>query len=192
MADTATKPDTDTKATEDKTGRAARLEKLAKASTFTVVLEPAVRRLAAAKAKKSGLDMNHFVQKLIEDHLIDTAEEDNPVVARLRAKRAVLSRVVELAQKLDAEGKFDEEFILTVVREAEKDAEFAALYATATGADETGKAPVKFARAINQQIGRMIKRAVGASSKRNDSGRIARGQVKDALISAYTLLEKPS
>lgn len=170
--------------------RAARLEQLTKASTLTVVLEPGVRKLAAGMAKQSGLDMNHFIQKLVEDKLIEEGEAGNPLVERLRAKRAVISRVVDLAREMDAGGKFDENFILEVVKAASKDKDFAAQYAVATGADTEGKAPAKFARALNQQIGRVIKRAVGAKSKRNDAGRIARAQVTGEVISTYTLLER--
>jgi hypothetical protein len=43
---------------------------------------------------------------------------------------------------------------------------------------------------LNQQLGRMIKRAVGAKSKKNEAGRIARAQVSGEAISTYTLLEK--
>ena len=170
--------------------RAARLEQLTKASTLTVVLEPGVRKLAAGMAKQSGLDMNHFIQKLVEDKLIEEGEAGNPLVERLRAKRAVISRVVDLAREMDAGGKFDENFILEVVKAASKDTDFAAQYTVATGADAEGKAPAKFARALNQQIGRVIKRAVGAKSKRNDAGRIARAQVTGEVISTYTLLER--
>ncbi len=174
----------------EKKSRAAKLEQLTKASTLTVVLEPGVRKLANGMAKKSGLDMNHFIQKLVEDKLIEEGEAGNPLVERLRAKRGVISRVVELAREMDETGKFDEHFILEVVKAASKDKDFAAQYAVATGADAEGKAPAKFARALNQQIGRVIKRAVGAKSKRNDAGRIARAQVTGEVISTYTLLER--
>ena len=39
-------------------------------------------------------------------------------------------------------------------------------------------------------MGRLIKRAAGARSKRDEAGKIMRGQVTGELISTYTLLEK--
>ena len=55
------------------------------------------------------------------------------------------------------------------------------------------EAKVKRARvSLNQQIGRMIKKSVGAKSKRNPQGQIARGQASDAFVATYTLLEKPA
>ena len=51
--------------------------------------------------------------------------------------------------------------------------------------------PVARAQApVHQQMGRLIKRAAGARSKRGDKGKIQRAQVQGELISSYTLLEK--
>jgi len=173
-------------------GRARRLEKIEKASTVTFTLELPVRKFMEAQAKAAGMNMTHYMQKLVETHVIEAAPTDEPLALRLAAKREVLGQVVALSTKLNADGKFDENFILTVVSEAGKDAAFKAQYDLALGV-EAGESDVKVKRArvsLNQQIGRMIKKSVGARSKRNAQGKIGRGQAADTFVATYTLLEK--
>ncbi|KIN73134.1 hypothetical protein [Sulfitobacter guttiformis] len=172
-------------------GRARRLEKIEKASTVTFMLELPVRKFMDAQAKAAGMNMTHYMQKLVETHVIATAPADDALALRLAAKRHVIDHTVALATKMDAEGKFNENFILTVVEEAQKDAEFKAQYEIALGEkDADGKAN-RGRASLNQQIGRMIKKSVGARGKRNPQGRVMRAQVQDAVIATYTLLEKP-
>lgn len=172
--------------------RARRLAKIEKASTVTFTLELPVRKFMDAQAKAAGMNMTHYMQKLVETHVIATAPEDAPLALRLAAKRQVIDRAVALATKLDAAGKFDENFILTVVKEAEKDADFKAQYDIALGAGPV-EAKIKRARvSLNQQISRVIKKSVGARSKRNAQGQIARAQAQGAFIGTYTLLDKPA
>ncbi|WP_298857626.1 hypothetical protein [uncultured Sulfitobacter sp.] len=172
-------------------GRARRLEKLEKASTVTFMLELPVRKFMDAQAKAAGMNMTHYMQKLVETHVIATAPKDDALALRLAAKRHVIDHTVALAKKLDEAGKFDENFILTVVKEAQKDANFKAQYETALGEmDEDGKSS-RARVSLNQQIGRVIKKSVGARGKRNEQGRVVRAQVQDAVIATYTLLEKP-
>jgi hypothetical protein len=177
------------KLAKDPTRRQKRLEKLSNANKVTFSVEPEVRRMIMAEARKAGLDQGHFLQRAIETYLLDTAEPGDALAERLRAKRAVIEKTVALAKQLDAEGGFDEHFILTVMKTATSDADFAAQYALAVGgagedAPERAKIP------LNQQLGRMIKRAIGAKSKMNENGRVARAQVSGEAISTYTLLEK--
>jgi hypothetical protein len=179
------------KPAKEATRRQKRLEKLSNANKVTFSLEPEVRSLIASEAKKAGLDEGHYLQRAIETYLLDTAEPGDALAERLRAKRAVIEKTVALAKQLDAEGSFDEHFILTVMKTAIRDDEFAGLYAAAVGATANNTdAPEKAKMPLNQQLGRMIKRAVGAKSKKNEAGRIARAQVSGEAISTYTLLEK--
>lgn len=185
------KPVKAAKPAKEATRRQKRLEKLSNANKVTFSLEPEVRSLIASEAKKAGLDEGHYLQRAIESHLLETAEPGDALAERLRAKRAVIEKTVALAKQLDAEGSFDEHFILTVMKTAIRDQEFAALYAAAVGATANdAEAPEKAKMPLNQQLGRMIKRAVGAKSKKNETGRIARAQVTGEAISTYTLLEK--
>lgn len=173
--------------------RQAKLKRLAKASTVTFALEPSVRRFVEEQAQFAGMDLGHFMQKLVENHVLATAATDDPLAHRLTAKRAVIETAVTQAQKLDAEGKFDEHFILTVVKKAEQDPAFIANYNVAVGGLPAADKAAQRARvSLNQQLGRLIKKAAGAKSKRTEAGPIARAQVQDALISTYTLLVKPS
>lgn len=175
-------------------GRARRLEKIEKASTVTFSLELPVRKFIDAQAKAAGMNMTHYMQKLVETHVIEAGAADEPLAVRLAAKRKVIDQVVALAVKLDAAGKFDDNFILTVVNEAGKDADFKKQYGIAVGVEAEGNdAAIKRARvSLNQQIGRVIKKSVGARSKRNELGQIARGQATDTFVATYTLLEKPA
>jgi hypothetical protein len=175
-------------------GRARRLEKIEKASTVTFTLELPVRRFMDAQAKAAGMNMTHYMQKLVETHVIEAGAADAPLARRLAAKRQVIDHAVALAIRLDEAGRFDENFIRTVVDEAGKDADFTAQYEAALGGGANeGGARLKRARvSLNQQIGRVIKKSVGARSKRNAQGQIARGQAPDAFVASYTLLEKPA
>ena len=173
-------------------GRARKLEKIEKASTVTFALELPVPKFMDAQAKAAGMNMTHYMQKLVENHVISTAPKDDALALRLAAKRYVIDHTVALATKLDEAGKFDENFILTVVKEAQKDAEFKAQYEIALGEVDADGKTNRARVSLNQQIGRMIKKSVGAKGKRNKEGRVMRAQVQDAVIATYTLLEKPT
>ena len=99
--------------------------------------------------------------------------------------------LVVKVKEVEAEGSFDEHFILTVVRKAATDAAFVAQYETAVDAKSADERSLARAKApINQQMGRLIKAAAGAKSKRDENGKIMRAQVSGEMLSAYTLLEK--
>jgi len=173
--------------------RKERMARIEQANKITVTLQTDVRRALAAQARAAGMDMGHFMQKLAESHLIDGAPEGDPLAARLKARRGVVDHVVKLAQEMQAEGGFDADFILKVLKRAHADTGFAKMYAAAVA--DVAEKPKQAARAdvaLNQQLGRLIKRAVGAKSKRDAAGKILRAQVKDEVISSYTLLEMPA
>lgn len=172
--------------------RAKRMESVTKATNVTFTLELPVRRFMDAQAKAAGMNMTHYMQKLIEDHVIAAAPAGDPLALRLAAKRHVIGYAVSLASEMDAAGRFDEHFILNVVREAAEDPEFTAQYALALGGAEAAgtRAEARARVSLNQQIGRLVKKAIGARSKRTEKGKIARAQVQGTLISTYTLLEK--
>ena len=172
--------------------RERRMEKISKASTVTFTLELPVRKFMDAQAKAAGMNMTHYMQMLVEPHVIDTAPADDALALRLAAKRHVIARVVALATDMDAAGKFDDDFILKVINEAQEEDGFVEQYDLALGGPETAgtRAGDRARTSMNQQIGRVIKKAVGVRSKRTEKGKIARAQVQDAMISTYTLLEK--
>lgn len=167
--------------------RKARLKRMAEANKATVILETDVRKFVVAQAKAAGMDVNHYLQKVVENHVIAAAPAGDALAERLAAKRAVLDRAVELARQVDAEGGFDEDFILTVMRRAAGDSVFQAAYGKAVDPDAKGP---RSGAALNQQLGRLIKRVAGAKSKRNDDGKIQRAQTQGELISTYTLLQR--
>lgn len=171
--------------------RAGRLKRMAEANTVTFVMETEVRKYINGEAKAAGMDLAPFIQKLVENYVLDTAPSDLPLARRIAAKRAVLDRAVQAARELEEAGGFDEHFILNVVKKASSEKEFLDSYETAVDAKTANERQLARAQApINQQMGRLIKRAAGARSKRDESGKILRGQVTGELISTYTLLEK--
>ena len=173
--------------------RKQRLARIEQANKISVTLQTDVRRALAARAKAEGMDMNHYLQKLAENHILETAPEGDPLAARIAARRGVIDHVVKLARSMEGAGEFDAHFILNVLKRAHADAEFAKTYATAVAEDaDKPQAARRTGVALNQQMGRLIKRAVGAKSKRDAAGKIMRGQVKDAVVTSYTLLEKPA
>ncbi|MFK7754894.1 MAG: hypothetical protein AB8B51_20405 [Sedimentitalea sp.] len=170
----------------------AKRDRVAKANKITFILGSGVRKFITEEARASGMDIAPFMQMLAENHVLANAPDDNPLVKRLSAQRAAYDLVVALARKTDASGDFDEHFILTVMQKAWADPVFKDLYNTAIEAESDNPKVIARAKApMNQHLGRLIKRAAGARSKRNEAGRIQRAQVQNEMISTYTLLEKP-
>lgn len=174
--------------------RAAKLEKLKKAETINFAVDPGVRAYLTASAKAQGLDLSHMMQKVVEGYIIDTAPADLELAQRLAAKRTVIDMAQKTATEMNTAGKFDDHFILNVIKVASADQAFVDAYNKATEAGEDtykSKLMSRKARiALNQQLGRVIKRTVGAKSLRKEGGGIARSSTTDALISTYTLLTK--
>lgn len=177
-----------TEATETKAKTAKRAVRLAKATNVAFSLEPKVRARLVALAHEEGLELGHYLQKVLENHILETAVENDDLSDRLRAKRAVIDKVVEITLDLDGKDKFDEHFILTVMKAAAADEEFMTLYHTAIGGE--GKSAVRAQKPLNQQLGRLIRKAVGAKGMKTDKGTVARAQVTGEIISSYTLLTK--
>jgi len=173
---------------------ARRLEKrnrMAEANKVTFILETEVRSFMATQAKAAGMDIAPYLQKVIESHVMANAADGDPLGERLKAKRAVLDYAVDLARKTDAEGGFDEHFIGNVMKKAAQDEVFRKLYDQAVGEEtENPKRSARNRVPLNQQLGRLIKRAAGAKSKRDETGKILRAQVQGEILTTYTLLDK--
>ncbi|WP_133358050.1 hypothetical protein [Antarcticimicrobium luteum] len=163
---------------------------MAAANKVTVTFQTEVRRYLAARARDEGMDMGHFLQKLAESHVLETAPAGDPLAAQIGARRGVIDHVIKLAQAMDQEGAFDADFILRVMQRAHANPAFAGMYTAAVTEAGKPKLTSRAGVALNQQLGRLIKRAVGAKSKRDAEGKILRAQVKDEVITSYTLLEK--
>lgn len=173
--------------------RKERMQRLEASNKITFSLQTDVRKFLASQARAEGMDMGHFMQKLVETHVLDTAPPNNPLAVRIAAQRGVIDHVVKLARSMDGEGAFDDHFILKVMKRAGEDPVFASLYEKAVVEDEENpRRTVRSSAALNQQLARLIKRAVGAKSKRDEAGKIMRTQVKGEILTSYTLLDKPA
>lgn len=184
MATESKEPKTEAK-TEKKGRRAVRL---AKATNVAFSLEPKVRARFAEEARAEGMELGHYLQKVLENHLLDTAKEGDELADRIRAKRKVIDLVVSFSKELDEQGKFDEHFVVTVMKAAAADKEFMEAYTTAIGGE--GKEAARAQKPLNQQLGRLIRKSVGAKGIKTDAGRVARAQVQGEIITSYTLLTK--
>jgi len=169
--------------------RKQRRERLAAANKITFILDTDVRKFVARQAKEAGMGIAPFMQKIVENHVVASAPAGDQLAERLKVKRAVLDQAVALATKTQAEGEFDEHFILNVMKKASQNPEFMTLYNQSVGA-EGDKSKRRERVSLNQQLGRLIKRAAGAKSKRDSTGKILRAQVQGQILASYTLLEK--
>lgn len=169
--------------------RPARKKAAAASGSAANFLEPEVRAACRKAAKDQGMEMNHFLQKAVETYMLVHGDLEPELRARISAKRQVIDGAVRTAREIDGTGGFDENFVLNVMKAVTTDPETGKLYETAIGGKVTDeKAPRK--SSLNQQLGRVIKTAVGAKAKRNEAGRLARAQVAGEAITSYTLLEK--
>lgn len=151
-------------------------------------LEPAVRARFAAEAKTAGMELGHDLQKVLENHLLESAAGDDEPAARIRATRAVIDRIIELATGPDTGGQFDEHFVPTVMKAAAGDKGFMEDYQAAIAGE--GKKAAHAQKPLNQQLGRLIRKSVGAKGMRTEAGRVDRAQVTGEIITSYTLLTK--
>jgi hypothetical protein len=168
--------------------RKKRRESVARLNKVALNLETEVRKSLAAQAREAGMGLTPFINKVLENQVMDNAPAGDEQAERLRARRAVLDYVVGLARQSDANGEFDEHVILSVMKTASQDADFMVAYETATGTEGRGAKKAKIA--LNQQLGRLIKQATSAKSKRDGAGKIQRAQVQDEIVTSYTLLQK--
>ena len=175
---------------------AANAEKPNNADTINFSVDPGVRSYLSSAAKAQGLDLSHLMQKVVEAYVIETGPKEMELVHRLAAKRTVIDMAQKNALDLDASGGFDAHFILNVIKASATDPVFVEAYDGATRPKDDSKQSEARSRririALNQQLGRVIKRTVGAKSMRNENGAIARASATDALIGTYTLLTKPT
>ena len=172
--------------------RKKRRDKVIKANRVTLDLNPAVRRYLTAQAKAAGTTLSLFLNRLAEQHIVATAGDTDPLGQKLKGRHAVFDRIEKIARDMDGDGKFDEHFILTVMRAASTDVGFMAQYQAAAGGDTAeGEAEEKSKSALNQQLARVIQLAVQAKAKRGEDGKVVRADAEGALMTSYSLVERP-
>jgi hypothetical protein len=173
--------------------RKKRLAREEAANKITVILPTDVRKFISSQAQVAGLEMGHFMQRIVDAYVLETAPKDEPMTMTVAARRGVVDHVVALAQSKVAAGEVDEHFVLNVLKDAMTDAEFVKMYDVAIAkAEDNEKRSARLRTSLNQQLGRMVKRAAGLKSKRDAKGKIMRAQVQDELLSTYTLVDPAS
>jgi hypothetical protein len=155
--------------------------------SFRVRVE--VYAAAAKKAEDLGLDLSSFLQDTVEKAVFDYLPAS--VQDRIEKERTLYAKAQQIARELDAAGRFDEHFNLTVFDAMMADGEVRALYEDLIGAgyaeDTPGKTP------LNMYLGWFIKNAVPGAEPLLDGGNkprrvFVKGQGK--AIKSYTLLRK--
>lgn len=153
-------------------------------------LEPIVRQTLEAMAKKDGIEVSAYMQRLLRLHaanseLMAPADRD-----RIVTSERLLNIAVRTACELEAAGHFDQHFTLTVIRKLFTDPTYRSDYEKVVGGDAyrsglPGKA------SFNMSLGWQIKAAVGADPILDDKGKPRRAQIREEPIKSYTLLTMP-
>ena len=161
-----------------------------KTAKISLRLSPEVIDALSAQAAGRGFGVTEHIQRLLERRAAKSGHMQDAAAAAIRARWEIVEQFQALARRLDAEGRFDAHFTLTVFRAALEDPEFRARYEAAIGGDAyRGAAPGR--ATLNAQTGSAIRRAVGAVPLRDPEGAPRRAQVRGEAIQTYQLLTKP-
>ncbi|RAH99484.1 hypothetical protein DLJ53_23520 [Acuticoccus sediminis] len=129
-----------------------------------------------------GMSLDAYLTELITRH-------ERPIRGTEIDHADLIASFILLALRVRDEGRFDEDFILTVFRTAVSAPRMRAAYERAIGGDAYApNLPGKIL--LNMSLGWHIRNAVGASPKRDATGTELRRRVTGEAIDAYTLLER--
>lgn len=153
-------------------------------------LEPIVRHTLEALAKKDGMEVSAYMQRLLRLHAANSEFMAPADRDRIVTSERLLNIAVRTARELVAAGQFDQHFTLTVIRKLFTDPAFQADYERVVGGGAyshglPGKAP------LNMSLGWQIKSAIGAAPLLDDRGKPRRAQIRNEPIQSYTLLTMP-
>ena len=157
--------------------------------TIALRMETSIMTPLEALARKEGLEVNAYVQRLVRLHVAHSGlmslEERN----RVFLTESLISRAVAMAVQLDLEGKFDPHFTLTVIDALFADPTFLEDYERVVGGSAMSRGNAAKA-SLNMNLGWQIKSAVRADPLLDEKGRARRVQVKGRPIQSYTLLSR--
>ncbi|MGG7566127.1 hypothetical protein ACQ5SO_08205 [Rhodovulum sp. DZ06] len=162
-----------------------------KTAKISLRLSSEVVDALSAQAEAKGFGMTEHVQRLLERRAAKSGHMAPDHAAAIRLRWDVVEKMQALARKLDAKGRFDAHFTLSVFRAAMEDEALRARYEEAIGGDAYGaEAPGR--SPLNMNLGSAIRRAVGAEPMRGPGGAPLRAQVRGEPIQTYQLLVKPA
>ncbi|UOM33377.1 hypothetical protein [Acuticoccus sp. I52.16.1] len=148
---------------------------------ITLHLDPTLIVGMTNSAGDLGLGLDLYLTELIAQH-------ERPVRGIEADHTDLIASFVLLALRVRDEGRFDEDFTLSVFRTAVSAPRMRAAYERAIGGDAYAPhLPGKFL--LNMSLSWHIRNAVGAAPKRDANGNEIRRHVTGEVIEAYTLLE---
>ena len=163
---------------------------MSESTTITLRLEVTLVALLEELARREGLEATAYIQRLVRLHVADSGlmpEEDRN---RIRLTESLTAQAVAKAVQIDAEGRFDAHFTLTVIDALFDDPAFLADYEQAIGGPALSRGLAAKA-SLNMNLGWQIKAAVRAQPLLDAKGKARRVQVRNRPIQSYTLLTKP-
>jgi len=138
-------------------------------------------------AAENGVDPATFMQSVIEraiyPHLSDERRKE------LEMTEELFGRAQNFARKVHAEGRFDENFTLTVITDMMADPTTRRLYADLIGDEDILKNGLPKKSPLNMYLGWYIKNAINAEPLLDAKGKPRRAFVKNRPIQSYTLLK---
>lgn len=145
-------------------------------------LKKDVRQAVLQQSTEQGIDSTNFTVSIM-DQLSDERQE------QIKNTNQLIAYAQKVAKELFGQDKFDEHFILTVVRHLIADSEGRNLYEKVIAVDAykdaaPGKTPV------NMYLGWYIKNAVPATPLLDSNGKPTRTFVKGEPIKSYTRLTR--
>ncbi len=152
-------------------------------------LDASVHDAIEKLAKQKSIETNAYIQRVLTLHATRSGVMEDAASERLELTEKIIEAAVQRARDLDADGKFDQHFILTVIRDIMGDPALRADYEKVVGGDAyqsglPGKSP------LNMYLGWYIKNAIGADPILDEGGKPRRAQVRGEPIQSYTLLKK--
>jgi hypothetical protein len=150
-------------------------------------LQTDVFKLVETLSREAGIDPSKFMQDAIEqavfEHLPKTRQRE------LTNMKALYAAAQAVARSVDAAGKFDQHFTLTVFRQMMSDKKIRGLYEEVIGVDAyTDGAEKK--TPLNMYLGWYIKNAINAEPLLDDADKLRRAFVRNEPIKSYTLLTR--
>jgi len=139
-------------------------------------------------AHRDGLDTGAYIHRLLRLHVSTSDHLSKLERGRIILTEKLLDAAGSKARELEAAGKFDERFTLTVITALFEDLTFRTDYEQVIGGDAMSHGlPAK--ASLNMNLGWHIKTVVGAEAMTNN-GKPRRAQVRNMPIQSYTLLCK--
>jgi hypothetical protein len=135
-------------------------------------------------AANHGRDLNDHILRILGEHAVEKGLFGKEDSEEYRLHWSLIDRAAQAARRICREGGFDEHITRNAIEACMADSGYAADYeAYIRGNPYAHGNPRK---AVNKEIGRSIKTAIGAQVLRNEDGAPAKENVSGSVIQSYT------